>query len=651
MSELQTTYDYAFIGMGCANSLILMELNRHGLLANKRIVIYEPAQKVANDRTFCFWLEPDKLKALALDQLVTHSWSFVRLNALEAQPLGGKNYYYLRSDNLYLSIRNLLKDIDVTWIEQQLDGYPKNLGAFVFDSRPPLFEKQNRQQVRLEQSFYGWLVQTDKPIFNPAVFTMMDFSIPQNNQTQFMYVLPFTHNKALIEPTRFGQALISEAEAATIIENFLTDNKTSYEVLEKEQGCIPMCSAALQKENLPKNWIRTGAGSGQLKPSTGYSFVRNLEDSTQIVKSILEKSEVKRRVSAQRFKYYDRLLLLILARFPSKGKMIFSQLFNRNKAEDVLQFLDERSSIAHDIKIMKSLPIMLFLSAAILDFWQQFKFFFQQRSGALWFCILFICLDFLHLDLLSHIILLIGLLAIGIPHGSLDHLYQNPEGKPWDLKFIFTYLSIGFIMIVLWQWLPVLALLLFLGYTAWHFGQADFQHWKIKSAIGSFCWGFSLLAIILLGHLTQTAAILAEMKVQIPQWRSLHFVWTWPEVLLIAIGIFLIGRLLRTNRFLLESILVIILSTKLSLITAFGLYFIFQHSWHGWNYLQLKLQKNHLKLWQQGALFTSGAILFFAVFLFLKVNSSYNWGSFFIYLSALSFPHVVFMHRFYERTH
>ncbi|MFM6946920.1 MAG: beta-carotene 15,15'-dioxygenase, Brp/Blh family [Flavobacteriales bacterium] len=650
MSELHTTYDYAFIGMGCANSLILMELNRHGLLANKRIVIYEPDQKVANDRTFCFWLEPDKLKVLALDQLATHSWSNVRINALEAQPLGDKNYYYLRSEKLYAGIRNLLKDFDVTWKEQELDGYRKNLGAFVFDSRPPLFEKQNRQQVRLEQSFYGWFVQTDQPIFDPAVFTMMDFSIPQNNQTQFMYVLPFTKNKALIEPTRFGQALITEAEATSIIENFLTDKNTSYQVLEKEQGCIPMCVTALEKEKLPKNWIRTGAGSGQLKPSTGYSFVRNLEDSARIVKSIVEKSKVKRRVSAQRFKYYDRLLLLILARYPSKGKMIFSQLFNKNKANDVLQFLDERSSIAQDIKIMKSLPILLFLGAAFLDLWQQIKCFFQQRSGALRFCLLFIFLDFLHLNILIHALLLIGLLAIGIPHGSLDHLYQNPAEKLLNLTFIFTYLAIGLVMILLWQWLPLLALLLFLFYTAWHFGQADFQHWKIDSSIGSFCWGLSLLAIILIGHLEQTTAILAEMKVLIPQWSSLHLVWTWPEVLIVAISVFLKGRLLRTNRFVLESILVLILSLKLTLITAFGLYFIFQHSWHGWNFLQVKLRKSHLKLWQHGAVFTTGAVFFFVLFMFLKVDSTHDWGSFFIYLSALSFPHVVFMHRFYKRT-
>ena len=65
-------YDYAFIGMGCANSLILLELDRAGLLAQKRILVYEPEQKKGNDRTFCFWLEPNVLQDAGLEH--TYRW-------------------------------------------------------------------------------------------------------------------------------------------------------------------------------------------------------------------------------------------------------------------------------------------------------------------------------------------------------------------------------------------------------------------------------------------------------------------------------------------------------------------------------------------------------------------------------------------------
>ncbi|MFM7644122.1 MAG: hypothetical protein ACKO5N_04960, partial [Sphingomonadales bacterium] len=97
MSEPLSSFDYAFVGMGCANSLILMELHRLDMLANKRIVIYEPAQKIANDRTFCFWLEPEQLQLLQLDKLVSHRWFSVKVNDLPAQTLNGKAYFYLRA--------------------------------------------------------------------------------------------------------------------------------------------------------------------------------------------------------------------------------------------------------------------------------------------------------------------------------------------------------------------------------------------------------------------------------------------------------------------------------------------------------------------------------------------------------------------------
>jgi len=42
-----------------------------------------------------------------------------------------------------------------------------------------------------------------------------------------------------------------------------------------------------------------------------------------------------------------------------------------------------------------------------------------------------------------------------------------------------------------------------------------------------------------------------------------------------------------------------------------------------------------------------GSIALFAAFFYWSEDQ--NWGLFFIFLSALSFPHVYFMHRAYKR--
>lgn len=635
--------------MGCANSLILLELHRNGLLLGKSIVVYEPAQKIANDRTFCFWLEPAVLETTGLDQLVSHSWSRVKCNEAPPQLLEGKRYYYLRSDALYTHTTALLSQYNVTFHRQTLQGFPNELAHFIFDSRSPQFDLNTPLAVELTQSFFGWLVKTDKPIFDSEVFTMMDFSIVQNGHTQFLYVLPFDAQQALIEPTRFGHELMTEQEATGIIENYLEQYHTRYQIIEKEQGSIPMCSAALQNQNLPLNWFRTGAGGGQLKPSTGYSFVRSLTDAQHIVQSIRSKEKkFRRRKSPVRFAYYDRLLLQIIGHSPARGKQIFTQLFQHNRATKVLSFLDEKSTLLEEVRLMSSLPIALFLGAALKDVLLQLNLFFRQRSWAIYMSILLLLLQYFKLSNLGNALLLMGLLWIGIPHGALDHLYtvSNKMRIPW--RFIGVYISFGLVVLLLWWLFPTLALLGFLLYTAWHFGQADFEHWKKPDGLQSFMWGIGVVGVILLGHWPATKAILSDMNIHV----KLDFISALqPLRLNLLIGFWLacallVGRGIRLR--LVETMLMLYIGIYLPLLAAFACYFIFQHSWHGWQHLRNKLSLNNTKMWRKAMPFTLGAIGLFGLYLWLVKEP--NWGQAFIFLSALSFPHVWFMHKSYQKT-
>jgi lycopene beta-cyclase len=648
LSLQEPLYDYAFIGMGCANSLILLELDCAGLLSQKRILIYEPEQKKGNDRTFCFWLEPNVLQDAGLDQLVSHSWSKVKCNEEAPQFLAGKHYYYLRAEALYAHTSALLAQHQVTFRKESLVGSPSGLAHFVFDSRPPQFELDARNDVQISQSFYGWLVKTKAPVFDPEVFTMMDFSIPQNGHTQFLYVLPFDAQQALIEPTRFGQELFSEKEATQVISNFLVEQHTEFEILEKEQGCIPMCSGVIQNEELPKNWFRTGAGGGQLKPSTGYSFVRSLTDAQQIVKSLsLNEAKFKRRKSPQRFAYYDRLLLKIIAQKPEKGKLIFTKLFHNNAAAKVLNFLDEKSTLLQEIRLMSTLPILLFLNAALLDAVGTFRSFLEKRSVAFYMSCLLLVFQYFQLGLLSNIIMLLGLLSIGLPHGALDHLYSatNQLRIPW--RFIGVYLGLGLLLLIVWYFLPYLALIIFLAYTAWHFGQADFEIWKLRSGVRSFFWGILVLALILGSHWTETSQILAEMGIFLP--KSVDFLgsknentsWVLPFLVLLFFPIKRIDSKVKETLFCLS------LGTWLPLLPAFACYFVFQHSVHGWQHLRQKMKLSHSNMWLQALPFTLGALVLFGAYLYLIQEP--NWGQVFIFLSALSLPHVYYMHKSYHK--
>ncbi|MFM7158155.1 MAG: hypothetical protein ACKO0Y_10120, partial [Bacteroidota bacterium] len=77
-------------------------------------------------------------------------------------------------------------------------------------------------------------------------------------------------------------------------------------------------------------------------------------------------------------------------------------------------------------------------------------------------------------------------------------------------------------------------------------------------------------------------------------------------------------------------------------------YFVFHHSFLGWNHIKNRLQKTNRELWEISAPFSLTAIA--TIFLFF-INTGYTFFDFaplfFVILSCLSFPHVWEMHVFY----
>ena len=642
-------FDYAFLGMGCANSLLVMALHQRGLLSATHVLVLEPAQKIRNDRTFCFWLSPAELVESGLEQLISHSWDKVSCNAQPAQVLKDKKYYYLRAEVLFEHVQKILKEVGADWHHEHYIGEPQHLAKHVFDSRPPNWEVLSVNQELIYQSFYGWIIRTKDPIFDASTFTMMDFNIDQQGQAQFMYVLPFDAHTALIEPTRFSQVKLCETNASALLDAYLAPNLTSFEIVESEQGCIPMCGAQFDIGNSPTNVWPMGANAGKLKPSTGYSFVRNLRDVNQIADALSAKQKIQRKKSKSRFAFYDRLLLEILHRKPQAGKQIFSRLFARNNTVDVLSFLDEETTVWQEIKLMSSLPIYIFLAAA-------FRYLFRKAKASFWPASLGLCIGILLLLANAFGVLnafgpiwILGLLLVGIPHGALDHLHSLQKVTTFNLLiYIVKYLALGALMFGCWFISAPAALLLFVTYSAWHFGEADLRLWKPAAQWPAvFLWGFFVLFGLFIPHLNEVLVTLKSMQVEIPSGiiQNLRDNTFASNLFLFCLGLFFVWRFPLKGVF--SSLLLLLMAAQLPLFAAFGLYFIFQHSVNGWKQLRGNLQKSHFRLWLHALPFTLGSVLIFWIFYDVKAN--FNDGQAFIFLSALSFPHVLLMHSLYQK--
>ena len=198
---------------------------------------------------------------------------------------------------------------------------------------------------------------------------------------------------------------------------------------------------------------------------------------------------------------------------------------------------------------------------------------------------------------------------------------------------------------LIWHFAPILGLIFFLVYSAWHFGQTDMENWGISNPVIAFSWGASLLCFLFGTHFKEFNYILELIHVGAmpnltnPEYWSYAFL-IWP----------LIFALYKQKWHWLGLIVYLFLAQNLGLLLSFGLYFIIHHSFTGWLNLKSKLQFSHAKMYLHALPFNLGAIfLYWLLFVKLGQDIQTNAAMFLVFLSCVSFPHVICMSKFYQK--
>ncbi len=668
-------FDLVFIGMGAANSLLFLQLARSGNLFNKRIAIIEPDLKQTNDRTFCFWSYDEEIKRLNLEPLISHSWSKSTSASRFNESIAPYKYYHISGLDLYQETQSVIEQFTVkyfreTLTDQQLFNPSKpehstitnplnrpnrylSANSFnpiflqlentqisarsLFDSRPPTFNLPRKNEVSLVQSFWGWIIETENHCFDPDTFVMMDFSIDQNNSTQFLYILPYSSKQALVELTAFSSKSIQKTYAEKLLSLEIQNRYGKYKIVSTESGNIPMSTAQIKRISTHESYFPTGARAGNIKPSTGYSFLNSCRHAIEIEKQLSSKKRRIAPANQTRFAFYDRLLLSILNKHPQKGKNIFESLFKSNSTSNVIRFLREDTRGWNELKLLSSLPILTFVMAAINDVFLRIS---RKKLIPFGAVLLVFISHALNLNWLSYGFLISGFLIIGIPHGAVDHLFETHKlDSPITLSFITSYVTKMMLMGIVWWINPILALLVFILYSSWHFGEAEFK----RTNILSFFWGLSLLGVFLFSHPAEFNSILSEMSI-LP--IKMNFV--------VAFGISVMTLLItQWSRGLLTILELswLILALSLPLVEGFGIFFVFNHSVQSaWDIFE-----NHSgsfqKLLKKAIPFSLGAYLLLGILYYLNIwETDGFWGYLFIFISCISFPHVFAMHKFYHNS-
>lgn len=99
------------------------------------------------------------------------------------------------------------------------------------------------------------------------------------------------------------------------------------------------------------------------------------------------------------------------------------------------------------------------------------------------------------------------LLAIGIPHGTLDHLLTFKKQKTNKVKFYLYYLGSIILYLLVWVLSPSIGLISFILVSAFHFGETQLHTFFVKrrkiQKIIYFNWGLSILFTLIFYNISE----------------------------------------------------------------------------------------------------------------------------------------------------
>ena len=369
-------FDYIFLGSGLASLMTVYELILSKKYTNKSILLLDHDLKKTNDRTWCFWDN----EAL-FETIISKKWDkafFANQNFSRTLDFSPYRYKMIQGLDFYNMVFELISEQNnIHFVNQKVIDFQDLNDKCIVKTQTETFschkvfnsiynsvwvENQTRFPL-LQQHFMGWFIKTDKAVFSENTATFMDFSVEQRGNTRFMYVLPTSSTEALIEYTLFSADLLAYDEYETEIKNYIQNlGITHFEILDKEQGNIPMTSFEFWKNNT-KNTINIGSAGGWTKASTGFTFKNTTKKAKALAAFLNSENDFRKFHKRDKFWWYDLLFIDVLFKNNALGSSVFSSLFQNGNPALILKFLDGETTFFQDLKVMLKCPTLPFVKA------------------------------------------------------------------------------------------------------------------------------------------------------------------------------------------------------------------------------------------------------------------------------------------------
>jgi lycopene beta-cyclase len=356
----------AILGGGCAGLSLAVRLADAGVDA----AVVEPRAGAEADRLWSFWRTgPDPF-----EDCVRARWTGWRVShggAVAPRSSGRLRYETVcagRFGDKALGLCDRAPSIRLA-LGTRAEGEPRREGGlwrtetdagpllsrYVVDTRPP------EGPPGYGQYFVGREIGFSRDAVDPSEVGLMEFAAPRPDRVDFLYVLPFAPDRALLEATTFAPRPPDMGELTAWLERE-TEARAGgggREVLREERGYLPMIAPrpGAHTPDLPPRFGLSGVRGGAARPSTGYAFQRIQWMSDVLAARIRAGAEdLALTPDGPGTRFMDRLFLKVLERRPAAGPALFHALFRHAGPDRLERFLSGSRAPLDRLAVMGALP-------------------------------------------------------------------------------------------------------------------------------------------------------------------------------------------------------------------------------------------------------------------------------------------------------
>ncbi len=379
--------DILILGAGCAGTSLAHYLDDYGYA--EKVVLLDNRTTFDRDQRWCSWAKlPESLTPLV--QKSWREWKVCDETRSTVQTSENFSYQQIYAPQFFahfhsrwhsletpieISLGEKVERIEESWgfveVTTNRDVWRANL---VFDARHQgsanLTNVKKKSGIYLHQTFFGWTIEFPRPVFNEKSATLMDFRTAQTDGANFIYVLPYSDRKALVESTSFSPNSTDWDNHLQAVKTYVAKNfGDDYEIKAEESGELPMTTAKIPAKSGEKIF-NLGVAGGSVRPSSGYAFHRIQRQTSAIARAIREKDKIPEIVAPGKYNFFDAVFLEAIARQPNSAKESFLRMFEQVSPDSLIRFLTDESSYSDDLAVISALPKKSFSAASLQSLWR-----------------------------------------------------------------------------------------------------------------------------------------------------------------------------------------------------------------------------------------------------------------------------------------